>query len=112
MRRIVRPERAGDLISRKAAVRRRRSIGGMKIGVECYAGYRGEQEPRAFTLGERRFEVAEIVDRWIAPEHRYFKVKADDGRVLVLRQDAASGEWELAGLVGQERPAAGARTVH
>jgi len=84
----------------------------MKIGVECYAGYRGEQEPRAFTLGERRFEVLEIVDRWLAPEHRYFKVKADDGRVRLLRQDAASGDWTLAGLVGPERPVAGSRTLH
>jgi hypothetical protein len=74
----------------------------MKIRVECYAGYRGEQEPRAFTMGERRYEVIEIVDRWIAPDHRYFKVEADDGRTLVLRHDAASGEWELAGLVGKE----------
>lgn len=83
----------------------------MKISVECYAGYRGEEEPRAFTLGERRFEVLGIVDRWLAPEHRYFKVKASDGRVLVLRQDTASGDWELAGLVGAERPPAG-RTLH
>jgi hypothetical protein len=83
----------------------------MKIGVECYAGHRGEEEPRAFTLGEHRFEVLDIVDRWIAPEHRYFKVKASDGRVLVLRQDTASGDWELAGLVGAERPSA-SRTLH
>jgi hypothetical protein len=74
----------------------------MKIRVECYAGYRGEQEPRAFTMGERRYEVNEIIDRWIAPDHRYFKVEADDGRTLVLRHDTASGEWELAGLVGRE----------
>jgi len=84
----------------------------VKIAVECYAGYRGEQEPRAFAFGGRRVEVVEIVDRWLAPEHRYFKVKADDGRMLLLRQDAASGDWELAGFVGAERPAAGARTVH
>jgi hypothetical protein len=76
----------------------------MKIRVECYAGYRDEQEPRAFTLGERRFEVLEIIDRWLAPEHRYFKVKADDGRTLVLRHDTASGDWELAGLVGPMSP--------
>lgn len=78
----------------------------MKIKVECYAGYRGEEEPRAFTMGERRYAVNEILDRWIAPEHRYFKVQADDGRTLVLRHDTASGEWELAGLVGAERPGA------
>ena len=78
----------------------------MKIRVECHAGYRGEEEPRAFTLGERRFEVKEILDRWLSPGHRYFKVKADDGRALILRHDVASGEWELAGLVGTERPPA------
>ena len=85
----------------------------MRIRVECYAGYRGEEEPRAFTLGETRFTVMEILDRWIAPEHRYFKVRASDGRALVLRHDVASGEWELAALVGQEPgPSAGTETLH
>ena len=82
----------------------------MKIRVECYAGYRGEEEPRAFTLGERRFEVKEILDRWITPDYRYFKVEADDGRRLILRHDAAGG-WDLAGLVGPE-PAGEARRLH
>jgi hypothetical protein len=84
----------------------------MKIGVECYAGHRGEEEPRAFTLGEHRFEVLGIMDRWLAPDHRYFKVKASDGRVLVLRQDTGSGDWELAGLVGAERPGDSAKRLH
>ncbi|MGB7542800.1 MAG: hypothetical protein WA373_03275 [Burkholderiales bacterium] len=85
----------------------------MKIRVECYAGYRGEEEPRAFTLGERRFAIAEILDRWLAPQHRYFKVKADDGRTFVLRHDTASGDWELAGLVGSEpRPSGAGVTLH
>ncbi len=81
----------------------------MKIQVECYAGYRGEQEPRAFTMGERRCAVVEILDRWIAPDHRYFKVQADDGRTLILRHDIASDGWELASLVGTERPREGSR---
>jgi len=72
----------------------------MNIRVECHAGYRGDEEPRAFTLGERRFAVLEILDRWLDPEHRYFKVKVDDARVFVLRHDTASGQWELAALVG------------
>jgi len=71
----------------------------MTIHVGCHAGYRGEGEPRAFTLGETRLEVVEILDRWMDPGHRYFKVKADDGRMLILRHDSASGEWTLAGLV-------------
>jgi hypothetical protein len=85
----------------------------MKIRVECHAGYRGEEEPRAFTLDTRRLEVLEILDRWLSPGHRYFKVKAGDGRTLILRHDTASGEWELAGLVGAERPPApGAPKLH
>lgn len=77
----------------------------MKIRVECYAGYRGEEEPRVFTLAERRFAVVEILDRWLDPRRRHFKVKADDGRRFVLRHDTASDEWELAALVAEERPA-------
>lgn len=74
-----------------------------KIRVECYAGHRGEKEPRAFTLGARRFAVLEILDRWLDPQHRYFKVKTDDGRRFILRHDSRSGEWELAALVGEKR---------
>jgi hypothetical protein len=73
----------------------------MKIRVECHAGYRSEEEPRAFTMGEYRYRVIAILDRWIGPGHRYFKVEADDGRTLVLRHDTVSENWELAGIVGR-----------
>jgi hypothetical protein len=69
--------------------------GAMGIHVECYAGYRGEQEPRAFHLGERRIEVTAILDRWLAPDHRYFKVQGHDGSTYILRHDEASGEWAM-----------------
>lgn len=68
----------------------------MSIRVECYAGYRGEQEPLAFWLGERRIGVRAIVDRWFAPDQRWFKVEADDGDTYVLRYDEADSAWELA----------------
>lgn len=68
----------------------------MAIRVECHAGYRGEQEPRAFVLGERRLEVSEIVDRWMEPERRWFKCRASDGNAYILRYDERSGEWDLA----------------
>jgi len=85
----------------------------LAIRVECYAGYRGEETPRRFYLGERVVEAVEVLDCWLAPDHRYFKVRADDGRAFVLRHDSASAEWELAGLVGPERgPPAGDQTLH
>ena len=64
--------------------------------VECYAGYRGEQEPIAFWIGERRVAVRALVDQWLAPMQRCFKVHADDGNMYVLRQHEPSGEWEIA----------------
>ncbi len=65
------------------------------IEVDCYAGYRGEETPRRFTLGERAVEVAEVLDQWLAPDHRYFKVRGGEGAIYVLRHDVTSGQWEL-----------------
>jgi hypothetical protein len=79
----------------------------MIVRVESYAGYRGEQEPRAIWLGEFRFEVVSLLDRWLHPDRRYYKVKVDDGRVLILQHDERTGEWDLAALVGPATPRRG-----
>jgi hypothetical protein len=73
----------------------------MQIRVQCYAGHRGEEEPRAFDLGDRRLEVIEIIDRWLAPDYRYFKVQADDDTGYLLRHDEAAGEWEMTSFTGR-----------
>ena len=65
------------------------------LHVDCYAGYRDEETPRALVMGERRVEVVEIVDRWLAPDHRYFRLKGDDGGVYIVRHDVTSDAWEL-----------------
>jgi len=65
------------------------------VDVECHAGYRGEETPRRFRLGERQIEIAEVVDSWLAPDHRYFKVHDTEGDLYVLRHDVASDRWEL-----------------
>ena len=67
----------------------------MKLRVECYAGYKGEETPRAFWLGDRRVEVTAVLDQWLAPDHRYFKVKGDNGDVYILRHDVLLDTWEL-----------------
>jgi hypothetical protein len=66
-----------------------------RISVSCYAGYRGEQEPRSFVLSGRNVEVTEILDRRLGPDHRYFKVRGDDGGAYILRHDAYEDRWEL-----------------
>ena len=67
----------------------------LAIAVECYAGHRGEQTPRTILLGERRIEVAEVLDQWLAPDHRYFKLRGADGHTYLIRHDVATEEWEL-----------------
>ena len=50
----------------------------MYIEVECYAGYRGEETPRYIRMAANKIKVKEVVDRWLAPDHRYFKIIGED----------------------------------
>lgn len=65
------------------------------LRVECYSGYRGEQTPRCFYLHDRCFQVDELLDCWLGPGHRYFKVSARDGSTYILRHDTNRDYWEL-----------------
>jgi len=65
------------------------------LDVKCHAGYRGEETPRRFRLGERQVEIIEVVDSWLAPDHRYFKVQDTHGDLYILRNDVGADRWEL-----------------
>ena len=67
----------------------------LAVRVECYAGHRGEQTPRALILGDRLIDVAEVLDAWLAPDYRYFKLRAADGDTYLVRHDERSNTWEL-----------------
>lgn len=67
----------------------------LSLRVECYAGYRGEQTPRRFHLEGHLYEVSKVIDAWLAPDHRYFKVETVDGDTYILRHDSAADRWEL-----------------
>lgn len=71
------------------------------IVVEAYAGYKGEETPRAFVLEGHRLSVIEIVERWYTETHSCFRVVASDQHRYVLRYHLDAGSWEL---VMQERP--------
>ena len=69
----------------------------MKIRVECYAGGKADERPVRFQLGDRVFVVEAVVDRWYGPDDAYFKVRADDGNLYILRQNTSTAErdWSL-----------------
>ena len=68
---------------------------GRGIRVECHAGHRADERPLRFFLEDRAVEVAAVLDAWVGPDHRYFKVKGDDGDVYILRHDTDADSWEL-----------------
>ncbi len=76
----------------------------MKIRVECYSGYRGEEAPRYILAENRKIEVKKIIDRWIAPDHRYFKLLGDDQAVYIIRHDPESWQWQLIFYQTTEEP--------
>lgn len=67
----------------------------IRIKVECYSGYRGEETPRRIRMANGNIEVREILDRWLSPDYRYFKFRGDDEAVYIIRHDGQSGIWEL-----------------
>jgi hypothetical protein len=65
------------------------------LSVACYAGSRADEEPRHFVFDGRAVEVHKILDRWVDPIHRCFRVCGADGVVYTLRQESATGRWSL-----------------
>lgn len=66
-----------------------------QIKVICYAGHKAEEEPRSFFLGKREIIVKAILDRWLSPEHRYFKIRGEDDAIYILRYDVVNDFWEF-----------------
>ncbi|MGI5863289.1 MAG: hypothetical protein ACOX6T_14710 [Myxococcales bacterium] len=64
----------------------------MGLEVDCYSGYRGDETPRRLVIDGTVVAVS-VVGRWRTPEHRYFRLRGEDGRTYVIRQ-GESGEWE------------------
>ena len=66
-----------------------------QIIIEAYAGYKGEDTPRAMTMDGVRLVVSDIVDRWYSETHCCFRVRMSDGQRYVLRCHLDDGLWEL-----------------
>ncbi len=67
------------------------------VAVQCYAGYKGEQRPQRFLLGEHWLEVEEILKEWREPAAVFFRVRASDGRIYVLKRGVGAGarNWSI-----------------
>ena len=68
---------------------------GSQIVVDAFAGDKGEETPRGFTLEGSRRTVTQILTRWYTETHSFFRVQADDGHHYVLRYDLDNLIWEV-----------------
>ena len=62
----------------------------LPVAVSCYAGHRGEQTPRVLRFGRRAVSVTRVLDQWLAPDHRYFKIQGDDDGIYLVRHATAT----------------------
>jgi len=46
-----------------------------------------------YPIGE--VQIVENIDQWYGPDYCYFKIKANDGHLYILRFDEARAEWAL-----------------
>jgi hypothetical protein len=67
----------------------------LSIEVQCYAGYRADERPTRFTIRGRTFQVVSVEDQWYEPNAIYFRVRADDGNLYILRHDEVEDRWTL-----------------
>ena len=51
--------------------------------------------PRRFFFGRREVTAIHVIDRWLASDHRYFKLRGDDDATYILRHDLPTNHWEL-----------------
>jgi len=67
----------------------------MKITVNGYSGFKLNERPCDFVLDGHEYQVREVLDQWYAPSATYFKVRASDQNVYILKYQSYSEEWSL-----------------
>jgi hypothetical protein len=53
--------------------------------VECDSGRKADERPRRFWLEGSQYFIETVLDQWYDPESIYYKVRADDGKLYILR---------------------------
>lgn len=69
----------------------------MKLQVECYSGRKADERPVRFRLNEHTYSVKEVLDQWYGPDEIFFKLRANDGNLYILKRESTTpeGEWSL-----------------
>ncbi len=73
-----------------------------QVKVETYSGYKANERPLAFEMNGRRYEVAEVLDRWYEggthgriQQLDYFKVRTVEGIEFIIRYNPLFEAWSV-----------------
>ncbi len=66
-----------------------------KTDVHCYSGYKANERPVSFSIGDKVLTVEKLIDKWHGPDYAYFKLLADDGNLYILKYEEGKDKWEL-----------------
>ena len=69
----------------------------MKLEVDCYSGRKADERPVRFRLHGHQYLVEAVLDQWYGPQSTFYKLRADDGNLYILRQQTSTpdGTWDL-----------------
>ncbi len=69
----------------------------MNLEVDCYSGRMADERPVRFRLDGHEYMVEELLDQWYGPSNIFFKVRADEGNLYILRRETSTddGLWHL-----------------
>ena len=70
----------------------------MELEVNCYSGRKADERPVRFRLDNRDCTVEKVLDQWYGPDDAFYKVRAQDGNVYVLRHQTSDGSWHLVAI--------------
>jgi len=76
----------------------------MIVRVESYSGFKADERPHRFQLGDRWLVVEEVMDRWYDPVAIHFRIRADDGDLYILRHRERDEVWTLESFRKGEPP--------
>ena len=57
----------------------------------------GGRKAGSLSAGRDEYMVEEVLDQWYGPQDAFYKVRADDGNLYILRRETSTpdGPWHL-----------------
>jgi hypothetical protein len=71
--------------------------------VECYSGHTYAQEPRALVWQGRRYQVAQVEERWRTPEGAAFRILTESGELFEVHYREPGKHWTIRALPDAHR---------